>query len=161
MAWVTPTGAGTTPMGIRTVVYGYIDEACHVGDERRNRLFRRWNRRVLRELPAEATPEALLTRRIFAEVCDDGFKGGYWGGVIHFGMSYKNIEGYWEDWLTEFESLLGRLYWESAVLRMENDQRGSHCFQWRVPFEERDGYRLDPPRLPTRWDFDGPFRHLE
>jgi hypothetical protein len=97
-------------MGIRAVVYGYIDEPWNAADDPRNRLLRRWNRRVLAGLPAGAAETALLTRRIFAEVCDDGLKGGYWGGVIHFGVSYKNIEGYWEDWLNEFESLLGRLY---------------------------------------------------
>jgi hypothetical protein len=115
----------------------------------------------LGELPAEASETVLLTRRIFAQACDDGFRGGYWGGVIHFGVSYKGIEGYWEDWLNEFESLLSRLYWESAVVQMDNDERGRHRFEWHVSNEEQEAYWLDLPGLPRRWEFDGPFRHLD
>ncbi len=145
-------------MGTRTFVYGYIAEAWHNGREDLNRLFRRWNRRVVVELPAEASPAALLTRRIFSACSADGFKGGYLGGVLHFGLSDKNVEPYWEDWLAEYESLLGRLFWESSEVQMDSEGVGRHCFRWRVTHEQREGFWASPPRLPRAWVFDGPFR---
>jgi hypothetical protein len=148
-------------MGTRTIVYGYIAEPWHTGREDRNRLLRRWNRRVLAGLPPASSPAALLTGRIFAGSCDDGFKGGYLGGLLHFGVSYKDIEPYWECWLAEYESLLGRLYWESSVVQAESEVSGRHRFRWSVPYAEREGYWAAPPRLPRAWEFEGPFRSME
>jgi hypothetical protein len=81
---------------METVILGYIAEPWVARDDDRNRLFRRWNRRVLGELP-ERDDWPPLPRGLFAWTELDPLGGGYRGSIIHFGGRFKSIEQEWGE----------------------------------------------------------------
>lgn len=86
------------------------------------------NRRVLDSLPGgEAWP--FLGREMFSR-CEQSGAGLYQTQIIHFGASYQAIEYEWSLWVEQFEALLRRLYWASAVVHLETEVNGSHTFRW-------------------------------
>lgn len=114
-------------MESESIVYGCIRDwpsACQ--DEQR--LRRETNRQVLASLPSdEAWP--FLGRKMFS-CCATPGEGLYQTQVIHFGASYRALEYEWPLWVEQFETLLKRLYWASAVVHLETELKGCHTFRW-------------------------------
>ncbi|MFI8481153.1 hypothetical protein ACIGCM_11355 [Pseudomonas sp. NPDC078700] len=138
-------------MESESIVYGCIrdwpsDSALE------SRLRRQINRQVLSELPAgDSWP--LLGRDMFsASPAPSG--GVYQTQVIHFGASYKSVEYEWNLWIEQFETLLKRLYWASAVVHLETELNGTHTFRW-----ESDGDFHSPQegdlRVRCAWEREG------
>ena len=116
---------------------------------RRAPLLRRAsNRQVLDSLAHE--PWDFLGRQMFA--CQQlPERGLYQTQVIHFGASYANIEYEWSLWIEQFEALLRRLYWSSAVVHLTTELNGTHTFRWH---SEQGGSapQEGPLRLRCVWE---------
>ena len=122
-------------MESESIVYGCIRD--WPGDSMERRMRRAANRRVLDSLPGgEAWP--FLGREMF----------------IHFGASYQAIEYEWSLWVEQFEALLRRLYWASAVVHLETEVNGSHTFRWE---SERGFHTPQESDLQVRcaWEREG------
>ena len=112
-------------MESESIVYGCIRD--WPGDSMERRMRRAANRRVLDSLPGgEAWP--FLGREMFSR-CEQSGAGLYQTQIIHFGASYQAIEYEWSLWVEQFEALLRRLYWASAVVHLETEVNGSHTFR--------------------------------
>ncbi|MGX5219787.1 MULTISPECIES: hypothetical protein [Pseudomonas] len=138
-------------MESESIVYGCIrdwpsDSALE------SRLRRQINRQVLGELPtSDCWP--LLGREMFS-CCQVPSEAVYQTQVIHFGASYKSVEYEWSLWIEQFEALLKRLYWASAVVHLETELNGTHTFRW-----ESDGDFHSPQegdlRVRCAWEREG------
>ncbi|MNV89818.1 hypothetical protein D3C71_1841460 [compost metagenome] len=83
--------------------------------------------------------------------------GLYQTQVIHFGASYRAVEYEWAAWLQQFEALLGRLYWSSAVVHLDTELRGFHTFRW----ESEQGFHHPGEgvlRMRCAWEHEGGLR---
>ncbi len=114
-------------MESESIVYGCIRD-WPSGDPEQARLRRAINQRELLALPAgDAWP--FIGRDMFS-FCPEPGEGLYQTQVIHFGASYRAVEYEWSLWVEQFEALLKRLYWGSAVVHLETELAGSHTFRW-------------------------------
>lgn len=114
-------------MESESIVYGCIRDWPSDCLEQRT-LRRETNRKVLASLPSgEAWP--FLGREMFSRCGTEG-EGLYQTQVIHFGASYQALEYEWRLWIEQFEALLKKLYWASAVVHLETELNGCHTFRW-------------------------------
>ncbi|EPJ7989296.1 hypothetical protein [Pseudomonas aeruginosa] len=137
-------------MESESIVYGCIRD--WPGDSMERRMRRAANRRVLDSLPGgEAWP--FLGREMFSR-CEQSGAGLYQTQIIHFGASYQAIEYEWGLWVEQFEALLRRLYWASAVVHLETEVNGSHTFRWE---SERGFHTPQESDLQVRcaWEREG------
>ncbi|WP_137885267.1 hypothetical protein [Pseudomonas sp. 2FE] len=141
-------------MESESIVYGCIRDWPSTDSEQR-RLRRVTNRRELNALPAgEAWP--FLGREMFS-FCEHAGEGLYQTQVIHFGASYRAVEYEWSLWVEQFEALLKRLYWGSAVVHLETELNGTHTFRW----ESEKGFHSpqeDGLRVRCAWEREGGLR---
>ncbi len=114
-------------MDQESIVYGCIkDGAAHVSLERR-----RINREAMLSLPrADAWP--FLCQEMFNVPSVVPGQGNYQTEVMHFGASYKAVEYEWNSWMTKFEELLKKMYWDSVVVHLETELSGVHSFYWET-----------------------------
>ncbi len=134
-------------MQSESIVYGSIQDWPAV-DAEQTLLRRASNRQVLDSLAHE--PWDFLGRQMFA--CQQlPERGLYQTQVIHFGASYANIEYEWSLWIEQFEALLRRLYWSSAVVHLTTELNGTHTFRWH---SEQGGSapQEGPLRLRCVWE---------
>lgn len=111
-----------------SVVYGCIrDWPIQDYDQQQARALH--NRQVLQCLPAAET-WSLLARDMFScRLPQDQLSPS--SQVIHFAASYRSVEYEWDTWVRQFETLLKRLYWSTAVVHLEAENHGSHRFSWQ------------------------------
>lgn len=111
-----------------SVVYGCIRDwpVCSYEQQQRRVAF---NRQVLRQLPP-AERWTLLHQDMFS-VCCPPDQLSPTNQVIHFAATYRSVEYEWDAWVKQFEALLKRLYWSSAVVHLEAEGQGSHRFSWQ------------------------------
>ena len=145
---------GSAGVEIESIVYGCIrDWPADNPEIRRQR--REANHRVLMSLPAgEDWP--FLGRDMFS-FCDLPGQGLYQTQVIHFGASYRTVEYEWSLWIKQFEALLKRLYWASAVVHLETELNGTHTFRW----ESDNGFHSPQEgelRVRCAWEREGGLR---
>lgn len=141
-------------MESESIVYGSIRD-WPSDSPSESRLRRLLNQQVLEALPVgHAWP--FLGREMFS-CCQRPGSGLYQTQVIHFGASYQTIEYEWKLWVAEFEALLKRLYWASAVVHLETELNGTHTFRW-----ESDTGRHSPHdgglRVRCAWEREGGLR---
>lgn len=141
-------------MESESIVYGSIRD-WPSDSPSESRLRRLLNQQVLETLPVgDAWP--FLGREMFS-CCQRPGSGLYQTQVIHFGASYQTIEYEWKLWVAEFEALLKRLYWASAVVHLETELNGTHTFRW-----ESDTGRHSPHdgglRVRCAWEREGGLR---
>ncbi|TBU81933.1 hypothetical protein DNK06_05280 [Pseudomonas daroniae] len=141
-------------MESESIVYGSIRD-WPSDSPSESRLRRLLNQQVLEALPAgDAWP--FLGREMFS-CCQRPGGGLYQTQVIHFGASYQTIEYEWKLWVAEFEGLLKRLYWASAVVHLETELNGTHTFRW-----ESDNGLHSPHdgtlRVRCAWEREGGLR---
>ncbi|CAD5109299.1 hypothetical protein [Zestomonas carbonaria] len=137
-------------MESESLVYGCIRDWPSADPEQR-RLRRASNRRELDALPqGDAWP--FLGREMFS-FCETPGQGLYQTQLIHFGASYLAVEYEWKLWVEQFEALLRRLYWASAVVHLETELNGTHTFRW----ESEKGFHSpqDSLRVRCAWEREG------
>ena len=117
-------------MDQESIVYGCIKDDLLSTDSGR----RKTNRDAMLALP-ESDQWNFITRNMFSVPNFDLIKG-YQTEIMHFGASYRAVEYEWEGWIKEFEHLLSKMYWMSAVVHLETELSGAHTFYW----EARDSY---------------------
>lgn len=137
-----------------SIVYGCIRD-FPADNPLESRMRRAHNRVVLDSLPGDHS-WTFLGRTMFSS-CEQLGSGIYQTQVIHFGASYQTVEYEWSLWVAEFEALLKRLYWASAVVHLETELNGRHTFRW-----ESDGSshspRENPPHVRCAWEREGGLR---
>ncbi|SHM98640.1 hypothetical protein [Phytopseudomonas punonensis] len=143
-------------MESESIVYGNIRD-WPSDSPSESRLRRLLNKQVLDALPTgDAWP--FLGREMFA-CCQQPGSGLYQTQVIHFGASYQTIEYEWKLWVAEFEALLKRLYWASAVVHLETELSGTHTFRWEAESESGLHSPQDGPlRVRCAWEREGGLR---
>ncbi len=113
-----------------SIVYGHIRE-IPPSETNENLLRSRINRSVILSLPRSFDDEwPYFCSPMFAMPGKDTLEGSYHSRLIYFAASYRAIEQCWAHWLEQFESLLNRMYWTSAVVHLETETRGKHVFHW-------------------------------
>jgi hypothetical protein len=98
---------------------------------------------------------------------------GYLGEMITFGRLYNGVEGYWQRWREDFESLLRTLRWDEVEVWVQTEFWGEFRCSWsrRTPDEEDTTEELgmdassdslpDKPLEPTtQWLYWGPGRNV-
>lgn len=141
-------------MESESIVYGCIRD-WPSDSPAESRLRREINRQVLDELPA-GDAWSFLGREMFA-CCEQPGDGLYQTQVIHFGASYRTVEYEWSLWIKQFEALLKRLYWASAVVHLETELNGTHTFRW----ESDSGFHSPLEgelRVRCAWEREGGLR---
>ena len=115
-------------MDQESIVYGCIKDAGYFSAEGERRAI---NRQAMLQLP-KADEWPFLCQEMFAIPQLETVKGNYQTEVMHFGASYKAVEYEWEQWISKFEELLGRMYWVSATVHLETELSGTHTFTWEA-----------------------------
>ncbi|MFT7558623.1 MAG: hypothetical protein ACI93R_000518 [Flavobacteriales bacterium] len=118
-----------------SVVYGYIRDL----NVREQDLRQLENFSAVSRLEAQHA-SSFLSREMFSlpekvsSEFDEGLEPESY--LIHFGSSYLGVEYEWKQWLAQFEGLLKKMYWVSAVVHLETEISGRHIFQWGVSSDE-------------------------
>lgn len=111
-----------------SIVYGCIKGSSSV-TEREIIEHLMVNKKAIMSLPtAEQWP--LVVREMFSVPRVNLLANSGMSNVIHFGMSYLGVEYEWNRWMKVFESLLGKMYWQSAVVHLQTELSGVHSFTW-------------------------------
>ena len=111
-----------------SIVYGYIKSAADLSAEhafKQNTV----NRQALMSLPTmDSWP--FLPREMFSLPRLAHQHERVQSNIIHFGSAYKGIEYEWKQWISKFEALLQKMYWQSVVVHLETEISGVHTFTW-------------------------------
>ncbi|MVW75743.1 hypothetical protein [Pseudomonas xionganensis] len=141
-------------MESESIVYGCIRD-CPSASAAESRLRREINRQVLDSLPA-GDAWSLLGREMFA-CSEQPLEAALQTQVIHFGASYRTVEYEWALWIQQFEALLKRLYWASAVVHLETELNGTHTFRWESDNGLHSPHEGDL-RVRCAWEREGGLR---
>jgi len=121
-------------MGMRTTLYGYIEEMDFWQGSIRNKV-RRHNSSVIDNLPkGDKWPP--VSREMFS-ICNNyknhpGPDFEYGGRIIHFGGNLKSVELDWSDWKSKFEKLLSSLYFTNAKVHFQTEYSSLETSSWHV-----------------------------
>lgn len=77
---------------------------------------------------------------------------------IHFGTSYKQYEDEIEQWLQNFEAILGRLFWHKAYLQLDVEMYTSALYRYEAKNYHETVLEVDEPQPPTTWTVQGALR---
>lgn len=105
-------------MGMQCMVYGMIETDNKKDEE---------NIKILKEFNFEGHSPLSNT---FSKP-----NNGYLSSVISFGASAKNLHNRWEEWLEQFEKLLGKLYAKSAYVHIDVELSGTISIEYVLDFE--------------------------
>jgi|SRR5688572_15758734 len=121
-------------MGMRTTIYGYIEEMDFWKSPIANQV-RKHNSTTIKLLPkGDSWPP--LSYEMFA-ICNNhknslGPNMEYFGRIIHFGANLKSVEYEWAEWRTKFESLLISLFFLEARVHFKTEYSPLETSSWRV-----------------------------
>jgi hypothetical protein len=152
-------------MGVRSRINGYIAEAWPGAAgggvpaviarlDAAALEIRRNNEDVLQALPLEDQWPPVC-RSMFGWPPADVPMIAYRNRLIHLAGSLKEVDWSLRTWLDKFESLLQRLYWESAYARVELGYLGIHEFTWRANERWIDALRQGYLKPIIKWTFSG------
>ena len=147
-------------MGMRTTIYGYIEEMDLWRDPVRSKI-RKHNADVIRSLPI-ADPWPPLSREMFATTTNykraDGPNLEYQGRIFHFGANLKSVEQEWGEWRLKFESLLARLYFLEAKVHVHPEYMLAATSTWMVDllkYQVHDDGSMPSLIRPEYVDYEG------
>jgi hypothetical protein len=121
-------------MGMRTTIYGYIEEMdfwkAPIGPQ-----VRKHNSTVIKQLP-KGDDWPPLSYEMFA-ICTNhknspGSNLEYSGRIIHFGANLKSVEHEWKEWRAKFEKLLTHLYFTEARVHFKTEYSSLETSSWKV-----------------------------
>jgi hypothetical protein len=122
-------------MGMRTIIYGYIEEMDFWKRGPVSSYVRKHNSRVISGLPiADRWPP--VSKEMFT--ITNNFKNHpgpnfeYSGRVIHFAANLKSVEMEWKEWKKKFELLLFSLFFLEAKVHFQTEYSSVQTTQWRV-----------------------------
>jgi hypothetical protein len=115
-------------MNDESIVYGYIKNASAITAEEKY-ISQSLNRKALNHLTT-LDACAFLSRELFSVPVLLSYDDLQQSSVIHFGSAYKGIEYEWGLWITHFEQLLQKMYWDSVIVHLETELSGVHTFTW-------------------------------
>lgn len=115
-------------MDQESIVYGCIKNSLPTFTESERA---RINREAMLSLP-HADEWPFLSQEMFAIPQLETPVANYQTEVMHFGASYKAVEYEWDQWISQFESLLSQMYWVSATVHLETELSGTHTFIWEA-----------------------------
>ena len=145
-------------MSDETRVYGCVEGAWRFSDKA---LYVK-NKEAIDALPEEDEWPP-LDRGIFAVPMpkSQAKPGFHRTQMIHFGISFKNFNPYWAEWLEKFEMLLKQMYWYEVHLHLDMETRGEFDYLWTVDREITGRFLLEPPLPVNEWSFTGGPRFFE
>lgn len=167
-------------MGMESIIYGFIQgphwphgeplkndpdieqnpiQLKHLDVDRKLRYKIQQNLLAISTLPDDDT-WPFLSRSFFSS-STHSFQTTYKSQIIHFGGSFKQIEFDWEAWLTKFEALLSKMYWDEVHLHLFSEQCGFswYHYAWKDENEDKAIYP-DHPHPVANWTFSGGPRTL-
>lgn len=115
-------------MNDESVVYGYIKNTSALTAEEKFAVHSA-NRNALIHLPT-LDAGSFLSREIFSTPPVIQHDDRMQSTVIHFGNAYKGIEYEWGLWISKFEELLQKMYWDLVIVHLETEISGVHTFTW-------------------------------
>lgn len=120
-------------MSYESSVYGFIRF------DRRFDNSNNHNWQCLQQLP-EKSDDVLLWRGMF----NLSMRHDANTGLIHFAAAYIGVEYEWQHWLSLFQTLLGRMYWDDATVHLETEFSGKHVFTWEYDDISSNGLGIQP-----------------
>jgi hypothetical protein len=160
-------------MGMASVIYGFIQgphwphgeplnddshiernpmQLKHLDIDRKLRHKIAQNLLAISTLPEEDT-WPFLSRHLFSS-STHSIQTTYKSQIIHFGGSFKQIELDWEEWLTKFEALLSKMYWDEVQLHLFSEWMAPYHYVWKDENEDKAIYP-DHPHPVANWTFSG------
>ncbi|MFT6102330.1 MAG: hypothetical protein ACJATV_001670 [Granulosicoccus sp.] len=115
-------------MSDESTVYGYIKNNS-ADNERQNYLRHAENRQAVKGLPSMDCC-SLLNQEYFSIPAIHNYDEQPSSTIIHFGKVYRGVEYEWSVWISEFEQLLKKMYWNKVVVHLETEVSGVHTFSW-------------------------------
>ncbi len=121
-------------MGMRTTIYGYIEEMDFWQAPVKNYV-RKHNSTIIKSLPiGDIWPP--LSHEMFT-ICNNyknhsGPNFEYSGRIIHFGANLKSVEYEWAEWKIKFENLLINLFFLNATVHFKTEYSSLETSSWCV-----------------------------
>lgn len=150
-------------MGMRTTLYGYIEEMDFWEDPIRKSV-REHNFEVIGSMP-EGDDWPPLSKEMFS-ICSNNknFPGPnleYLGRIIHFGANLKSVEIDWDEWKDKFELLLCRLFFLKAVVHFRPEYSGIQTNEWSIDlnrYQIKHNSEMPRPIVKEDWIFESTWR---
>ena len=145
-------------MGMRTTIYGYIEEMDFWKDPIRKQV-RKHNFHVIRSLPEDDNWPP-LSKGMFAISSNRKNSPGpnieYFSRIIHFGANLKSVERDWQEWKAKFEILLINLYFLDAKVHFKTEYSPLETSEWRIDLSKY--HVIHDNRMPRQvttaeWDY--------
>jgi hypothetical protein len=143
-------------MGMSLRLYGCIVE-YGLGPHKLNDQVRRHNEFVIQNI--ESSQHVYFNKDMFFI---NAAADSYCGRLIHFGGNSRDWMAFdgeksWKIWVSEFETLLTRLYWLQADVHFKPEYGSVQSFFWRIDLKKwaADPLQTIRPISPTDWDFKG------
>lgn len=145
-------------MGMRTTLYGYIEEMDFWQSPVSNRV-KRHNQKMIKSLKlGDQWPP--LSREMFS-ICHNLEKQSgpnleYGGRVIHFGANLKSVEYELKEWISKFEALLAQLLWRHAKAHFKTEYDDLQTLSWEVDLNKytvRHDGEFPAPINKSQWVF--------
>ena len=149
-------------MGMRTTLYGYIEEMDFWKSPIRNQV-KKHNHNVIKSLKTndEWPP---LSKEMFSLTSNvsnlrrdlGGPNLEYSGRIIHFGANLKSVEHEIDEWIIKFEELLSKLIWIESKVHFQTEYCELQTLHWRVDLIKYPKNKADEfPKLIDKecWEF--------
>lgn len=156
-------------MGVPLVLIGYIQEAWPGAAGENEVLQRKVDLDAAIQANTDAVLAALPQEDNWPPLCKPMFGWPradeplitYRHRVIHCAASIKNADFAIRDWLDKFESLLRKLHWIEAYIRIDGGYIGVHEFHWTPKRPWLDALHDGYSKPPVDWDFTTTLEDLD
>lgn len=147
-------------MGMRTTLYGYIEEMNFWKSPIINEV-KRHNHKVIRNLKNDDEWPP-LSREMFAITCNSNNEiyrpnMEYSGRIIHFGANLKSVEYELNEWIVKYEKLLSKLIWLESKVHFQTEYAELQTLSWRVnlnSYKVNHNGEFPKPIDKSCWNFE-------
>lgn len=122
-------------MGMRTTLYGYIEEMDFwkkpVTDEVKRHNYKEIkNLKTNDEWPPLSSEMFSITSNSNTEIYRPNLE--YSGRIIHFGANLKSVEYELDEWIIKYEKLLSKLIWLESKVHFQTEYSKLQTLTWSV-----------------------------